>query len=84
MSGAEPNLIVSNGYHVGMFGLGKKKILQQLSEKRITQAVRKTLRAQYEPKHMKVVVSCHAVLSDKQWRGKCCIHGQFYVWTIGK
>jgi hypothetical protein len=75
-----PGLQVQNGYSAAIAGLGKITAFAQLSEKRITKAVREDLRKKYgEPR---VEVSCTALFRDGCWRGHCEIDGHQYECSI--
>lgn len=55
-------------------GLAHNKLLAELSQKRITKAVRETLRKQYGFPNVKV--SCTAtIVHGSIWTGKCTING---------
>ena len=80
MEAALSVLPVQNGYRAVIPGLGKIRVLEQLSEKRITKAVREELRSKYgEPK---VEVSCTALFHDGHWRGCCEIDGRLYEYSV--
>jgi hypothetical protein len=75
-----PVLQVENGYRADIPGLGKIRVFAQLSEKRITRAVREELRRKYgEPK---VEVSCTALFHKGHWRGRCEIDGRRYEYRV--
>jgi hypothetical protein len=61
-------------------GLGSRKPLQDLGPKRITKAVRDTLRKR--PGHSQVKVSCCACLQSGVWTGHCKIDAKPYQYTI--
>lgn len=67
------SLMVSNGARLAVPGLGKIRGLRDLSEKRVTKAVRNELRGQYGPPAAEV--SCNAVPTPAGWRGVCKING---------
>ena len=67
-------LIVQNGYSSELASLGKIKFFSELSEKRITKAVRESLRLKYG--YLNVEVSCSACFVNGIWRGKCKVNGE--------
>jgi hypothetical protein len=76
-----PSLRLSDGRTYGLRGLGKNKSLSTLSEKRITKAARKRLRAEFGDD--KVEVSCFAVIiDDDRWQGRCTVYGRDLTFTI--
>ena len=75
-----PIMSVENGYRVEMHGLGKTVPLRNLSEKRITEAVRKKLRSKYG--HNNVTVSCSVDFKKDKWIGKCSITKKSYQYEI--
>ena len=67
-------LIVMGTQELEISNLGRNKSLYELSEKRITKAVRAALREKYG--FGEVEVSCAAVLSrGRVWTGRCCVRG---------
>ena len=62
------------------YGLGKIKAFPQLSEKRITKAVREELRRKYG--ESRVEVSCTALFHEGCWRGRCEIDGSKYEYRV--
>jgi hypothetical protein len=75
-----PIMSVGNGYQVEMHGLGKNVPLCDLSEKRITKAVREKLRSEYG--HDNVTVSCSADFTNGVWTGTCSINEKSYQYEI--
>ena len=75
-----PIMSVGNGYRVEMHGLGEIVPLRNLSEKRITKAVRKKLRSKYG--HDNVTVSCSVDFKNDRWIGKCSINKKSYQYKI--
>jgi len=75
-----PILSVHNGYRAEMHGLGRNKSLRNLSEKRITKAVREKLRSRYG--HNNVTVSCSANFRKNKWIGNCSINKKSYQYEI--
>lgn len=73
-------LEVTNGYEGTLLGLAKNKRLRDLSEKRITKAVRAALRLRYGVQC--VTVSCTAIFSNEMWRGRCSISQVEYEYKI--
>ena len=73
-------LVVQNGFKVELLGLGKNKLISDLSEKRITKAVREKLRNEYGL--LNVIVSCEADFFDKTWHGRCTINDVEYKYEI--
>lgn len=74
-------VFIGNGDQICLAGLGKVRAVAQLSEKRVTKAVREALRTEYGQSAVKV--SCTATLSAGQnWEGGCSIHGKPYRYTI--
>ena len=71
-----PVLTVANGFSGQLPGLGKITPLGALSEKRITKAVRQSLRDQYG--FPAVEVSCDADMPDGVWHGTCRIDGAHF------
>lgn len=60
--------------------LGKNKRLADLSQKRITKAVREKLRSTYGSES--VTCSCKADIVSGTWRGRCRINGQEHAFRI--
>ena len=77
-------LLVTNGkgYLIPLLGLGKIQAFANLSQKRVTRAVREALRARYGEKN--VEVSCAARFADGCWEGKCTVQGQNLAYQISK
>jgi hypothetical protein len=75
-----PVLKVQNGYSVVISGLGKIRAFSQLSEKRITKAVREALRGKYG--ESSVEVSCTALFHGGSWRGRCEIDGREHEYYV--
>jgi len=73
-------LIVQNEYSSKLPGLGKIRPFPELSEKRITKAVRKNLRSKYGDINVKV--SCKAFFFEGMWLGECEIVGKKYKYEI--
>jgi len=66
-------LIVARTNRIEIPGLARNKGFSELSEKRITKAVRESLRQKYGSD--KVRVSCAAILVRGVWTGTCWIDG---------
>ena len=75
-----PVLIVSNVCQQNIPGLGSLVPFSQLSEKRVTMAVRDNLKASFGPSN--VEVSCSASFKGGSWRGHCLINGKHYSYTV--
>ena len=75
-----PILIVPNICQQTISGLGSRIPFSQLSEKRITKAVRECLRASFG--HSNVKVSCSASFEGSSWRGECSINESHYSYTV--
>lgn len=73
-------LIVQNGFKAELPGLGKNKFISDLSEKRITKAVREKLRTEYGL--LNVIVSCEAYIFGKTWHGRCTINDVEFKYEI--
>jgi len=71
-----------NGYQIPLLGLGKIQVFANLSEKRVTRAVREALRTRYGEEN--VEVSCAAKFVDGCWEGKCMVQGQDFEYQISK
>ena len=69
-----PTLTVGNGFTTTIPGLGRNQNFPNLSEKRITKAVRAALRDRYGHDH--VAVSCSAAFESGEWVGACEIRGE--------
>ncbi len=67
-------LTVSNGYQASLPGVGKIRGLRNLTEKRVTKAVREELRRWYG--FDDIEVTCEAALTAHGWEGRCKIHGE--------
>jgi hypothetical protein len=65
---------------VTLAGLGRNKSLLSLSEKRITKAVRETLRRHWP--NARIWVSCAASIEEGNWRGACGIEDAEYDYWI--
>lgn len=74
------NFTVSNGYSGILKGLGRNKPIRNLSQSRITKAVRDHLRIIYGI--MNVKVSCHAIYHQGHWSGNCKINNTSYTYNI--
>lgn len=61
-------------------GLGSHRPFRELSQKRITKAVREALREQYGSD--KVEVSCSATCNGGIWAGKCRVNGTSYSYQV--
>ena len=80
-SRGEARLVVMNTRVIDVPGLGLHRSLRELSEKRITKAVRDALRNQYGVDN--VEVSCSATLSQERiWTGKCRVDGTEYSYRL--
>jgi hypothetical protein len=76
-----PRLVVTNTQAIDIPDLAVRRPLRELSEKRITKAVREALRKQYGLEN--VTVSCSATLSQGQiWTGKCRIEEKEYSYRL--
>lgn len=75
-----PTLTVGNGFTTTMPGLGRNRNFPNLSEKRITRAVRDAPRQQYGD--CGVEVSCSAAFERDQWVGACEIAGHPQSYTV--
>lgn len=73
-------LVVGNGCQASVPGLGKIRGLQNLSQKRVTIAVREELRRRYGSPH--VSVSCGATLTSDGWCGSCTIYGEKWRYKV--
>jgi len=73
-------LIVPNICQQTIPGLGSRVPFSQLSDKRVTMAVRDSLRASFG--HSNVKVGCSASFKGGSWRGKCLINGNHYSYTV--
>ena len=73
-------LIIQNILRIELPGLGKHKAISELSEKRITKAVRETLRTEYGL--LNVIVSCEVVFFEGSWHGRCTIHNSEFNYEI--
>jgi hypothetical protein len=74
-----PTLIIGEKV-LEMPGLGRNKPLSELSQKRITKAVRQALRAKYGLEA--IACSCRAEIESGTWAGRCWIEGQEHVFKI--
>lgn len=75
-----PILNVENGLIRPMPGLGRHQHFDNLSEKRISKAVRKLLRDVYG--FCDVQVTCAAEFIEGTWHGKCQIDGAAFGFQI--
>ena len=75
-----PTLTVGNGFTTTIPGLGRNQNFPNLSEKRITRAVRDALREQYGDG--RVEVSCSAAFEKGEWVGACEIAGQPQSYSV--
>lgn len=73
-------LIVQNGFKSELSGLGKNKYISDLSEKRITKAVREKLRLEFGFNNVRV--SCGASFTNGIWQGKCSLYDKEYRYEI--
>jgi hypothetical protein len=74
-------LVVMNTLEFEIPSLGLRAALHELSQKRITKAVREALRREYGLDN--VEVSCTATLSQGRiWTGKCHINGIEYSYRL--
>lgn len=73
-------LTISNGYRVPPLGLGRNRAIQNLSQKRITKAVREELRRHYGLSN--VEVCCAAKLTSDGWGGSCKIYHEEFTYKI--
>lgn len=69
-----PTLTIGNGFTATIPGLGRNQNFPNLSEKRITKAVRAALRDEYGDR--RVEVSCAAAFDNGEWVGACEIEGE--------
>jgi hypothetical protein len=74
-----PTLIVGDR-KLKIPGLGKKRLLTDLSEKRITKAVRDILRSEFG--YENITCSCRADVISGTWLGRCWIDGQKRTFRI--
>lgn len=76
-----PRLVVTNTRAIDVPSLALHRPLPELSQKRITKAVREALRKQFGLENVRV--SCSAVLSQERiWTGKCRIEGTEYSYRL--
>lgn len=73
-------LTISNGYRVPLLRLGRNRPIQNLSQKRVTKAVREELRRHYGLSN--VEVCCAAKLTPDGWRGSCKIYEEEFTYGI--
>jgi hypothetical protein len=73
-------LRISSGFVLSMPRLGRIRVFQSLSEKRITKCVREALREEYGD-HLDEV-SCSAVFIDSYWCGTCQIDEERFTYSI--
>jgi|SRR5712691_4630158 len=69
-----PAPTVGTGFTTTIPGLGRNQNFPNLSEKRITKAVRAALRDEYG--EQRVEVSCAAAFENGEWIGVCEIEGE--------
>jgi len=75
-----PVLNIPQVLHINVNGLGARKPLLSLSQKRITVKIRELLRSQFPNGH--VEVSCTANIQNNCWHGTCRINGSQHHYTI--
>jgi hypothetical protein len=73
-------LVLSDIRKMDIPGLGSQRAFRELSQKRITKAVRAALREEYGPDN--VEVSCSATCYHGIWSGKCRINGTPYSYRL--
>ena len=73
-------LVVMNTKAIDIPGLARHRAFDKLSQKRITKAVRDTLRAKYGTDN--VEVSCTAVWKQGMWTGDCWINGEKCLYRV--
>jgi hypothetical protein len=62
--------------------LGRNTDFAKLSEKRVTTAVRKVLREQYQKDPAYVEVSCSAFFHEGKWHGDCRVKEKSLTYLI--
>jgi len=72
-----PHLVVEGRiFEADLPGLGSRTPFLELSEKRVTKAVRQCLRGEFGPDRDDVTVSCAAHPNGRnQWTGRCRLKG---------
>ena len=75
-----PTLSVGNGFTTPLDGLGRNQNFPNLSEKRVTKAVREALRNQYGDD--RVAVSCDATFERGEWVGACEIDSAAHAYRV--
>lgn len=73
-------LTVTNGYQAAMPEVGKVRGLRNVSEKRVTKAVREKLQRWYGDEAIEV--ACGATRSPDGWQGHCKIHGEDFEYKL--
>jgi len=73
-------LVVMNTKDIDIPGLARHRAFDKLSQKRITKAVRDTLRAKYGTNN--VEVSCAAVWKQGMWTGHGWINGEMCLYRV--
>ena len=72
-------LSVGNGFTATLDGLGRNQNFPNLSEKRVTKAVREILRGHYRDR---VAVSCDAAFERGEWVGACEIDSAAHSYSV--
>jgi hypothetical protein len=80
MEGIVPSLTMDRSRSVSLPGLGKNTDFSELSQKRVTKAVRQALRDRFGLRN--VEVSCSATFNGTEWVGTCEIDGERHVYRI--
>ncbi len=75
-----PTLSVDNGFTASLDGLGRNQNFPNLSEKRVTKAVREALRAHYGDG--RIEVACDAMFERGEWVGACQIDSVEHAYRI--
>ncbi len=76
-----PVLIIRGVCRINLPTLGQVKALADLSEKRVTKAVRQVLRTRFGRHN--VEVTCKAIQARRSiWTGLCKINGQRYCYIV--
>jgi len=73
-------LSVGNGFTATLDSLGRNQNFPNLSEKRVTKAVREALRGHYGDD--RVAVSCDALFERGEWVGACEIDSAAHGYRI--
>ncbi len=73
-------LTVTNGYQTALPGVGKIRGLRNLSQMRVTKAVREKLQSWYGEEAIEV--TCGATRSPDGWQGHCKIHGEAFEYKL--